>query len=135
LRFGPDSRRRDWNNAVRVTIDNQGGYFDARHIGTEVLMPGWNTCQAGGRRCASSDVPTSAQNLLADTFTEEQIGVVEILEELGEKRVAVCSHRFLNALEDTGVNALGVIRGLSKNGGTPPTITALLTPLEPYFPK
>jgi hypothetical protein len=37
-------------------------------------------------------------DLLADTLTQEQVGVVEVLEELSEECVTVRGNRFLTAL-------------------------------------
>jgi len=61
------------------------------------------------------------------------VGVVEILEELGEERIAVGGHRFLDPRKDTAIHALRVVGRLEQVRGTPEMITALLTPLEPYF--
>jgi hypothetical protein len=57
-------------------------------------------------------MPTGLDRLLADALSQQHIGVEEMLEELREKRVPVCSHRLLDARENGAVKALRIVRRL-----------------------
>jgi hypothetical protein len=90
-------RSRDWKNSVGVAVHHQRGHVDAGQIPAEVLVPGWDTRQAGGGGGAGRHIPASLDGLFADTLTQQQVGVVEILEEASEERVAVGGNGFLDA--------------------------------------
>src|SRR5882762_4816588 len=77
-------------------------------------MPGWHTCKTRSRRSAGCNVPARLDGLFADAHTQQDVGVVEILEELGEERVTICNNGFLNAIEDSTVYALRVVRRLQQ---------------------
>src|SRR6202030_1301986 len=79
-----------------------------------VLVPGWATRQAGSGGGAGRHVPASLDGLFADTLTQQQVGVVEILEEASEERVAVGRHGFLDAGKYTGIHAFGIVAGLEQ---------------------
>lgn len=45
---GAQSRSRDGKNAVGISVNHQGGHIDVGQIPAEVLVPSWDTRQAGG---------------------------------------------------------------------------------------
>src|SRR5579859_678004 len=77
-------------------------------------MPRRDARQTGRSRGAGCDIPASVDGLFADALSQQEIGVVEILEKLGEERVPVGGNGFLNPLEDTAIHALWVVRRLQK---------------------
>jgi hypothetical protein len=77
------------NNAVFVVVDYERWHINPFQVLAEVLVPCCDTDQAGGGGGGCRHVPASLDGLFADTLTQQQIGVVEILEEAGEERVAV----------------------------------------------
>src|SRR4029077_3354164 len=92
-------------NPVCVSVNDQGGYVDALEILAEVFMPGWNTSKTRRGRGAGCNVPASLDRLFADALSQKEVCVVEILEKLGEERVAICDDGFLNAIEDSAIHA------------------------------
>src|SRR5213594_4553381 len=106
---GTLSRGSERNDPVSITVNDQNRYLNASQVLAEVLMPCWNTsqtCSGGGAR---SDVPARLYNLLADARAQILVGIVEILEELGEERIAVRQDSLLNPLECTSVDSLRVV--------------------------
>jgi len=93
------SRCREGHNTVVIAMDHQRRNIHASQVLSEVFMPGWNTSQASRRRRAGGDIPTGLDDLLTDALTQEQIGIVEILEEFAEENVSISSYCFLNAIE------------------------------------
>src|SRR5216684_6658817 len=77
-------------------------------------MPCWHTSKTGCGRGAGCNVPASLDGLFADALTQEDVRVVEILEKLGEERVAICDDGFLDAIEDSAIHALGIVRLLEQ---------------------
>src|ERR1022692_4651825 len=77
-------------------------------------MPCRDRSQAGRGGGARCHVPACLDSLFADALAQQEIRVVEILEELGEERVAVCGHGFLDPVEDTAIHALRVVRRLQQ---------------------
>ena len=75
----------------------------------EVLMPCRYASETGRRRGATRDVPVGLNGLFADTFAQQEIRVVEVLEKLREERITVGDDGFLDSLEDTAVHALRVV--------------------------
>src|SRR5659263_266846 len=96
---GPESRGSDGQNPVRIAVNDQRGHVDATQVVAEVLMPCWYAGEAGRGRGAGCDVPAGLHRLFADALAEQEVGVVEILEEIGEERVTVRDDRFLDPLE------------------------------------
>src|SRR6266478_4915295 len=113
---GPKSRGTDRQDPVRIAVNDQSGHVDAGQILAKVLMPGRHASDTGRRRGAGCDVPASLDRLLADALPQEEIGVVEILKKFGEECVTVGDDGFLDAIEDTTVHALRVVRRLQKEG-------------------
>src|SRR5579872_6079117 len=108
------SRSRDGENAIGVAVHDQGGDVDAGHVLAEILMPGGNAGEAGNGGRAGGDVPACLHGLFADALTQELIGVVEVLEELGEEGEAVGGDGLLDAFEDGVVHALRVVGGFQQ---------------------
>src|SRR5215469_4885326 len=95
-------------------MHNQRRDVDSSQVLPEVFMPGRHTCKAGGSRGAGGEIPTRPYNFVADSLPQQLIRVVEIFEELGKECVAVCNDRLLDAFEDTGIHALGIVRCLEQ---------------------
>ena len=55
--------------------------------------------------------------MFAYTLPQENVGVVEILEEASEERIAVGGDRFLDPRKDTAIHALRVVGGLEQVRG------------------
>src|ERR1019366_5718709 len=131
---GSLSRGGKRHNPVRTAVNDQRGNVNPGHVLAEILMPSGHACKTGGSGGSRRNIPARLDSLLADPLTQEKIGVVEILEKLGEERVAVRGHSFLNALEDAAVHALRVIRRFQQEWRNTPIMTALLTFFDPYLP-
>ena len=74
------------NNAVFVAVDDERWHINTFQVLAEVLVPGCDARQAGGGGGTGRQVPVSLDGLFAHTLTQQQVGVVEILEEAGEER-------------------------------------------------
>src|SRR5438128_11263501 len=72
-------------------------------------MPRWHTSETRCSRCTSCKVPASLYGLLADALTQENVCVIEVLEKLGKKHVAICNNGLLNSIEDGVIHALWVV--------------------------
>jgi len=116
-------------------LHDEGGHVDAGQILAEVLMPCRYASETGRGRGAAPDVSVELNGLFADTFAQQEVRVVEVLEKLREERITFGDDGFLDSLEDTAVHVLRVVVSFSGNGGTAEINTAFLTPLVPYFPK
>src|SRR5260370_5460997 len=92
----------------------QSGHIDPWEILAEVGIPGLHTSKAGRGRGSGCDVPTGMNRLVAELLTELDVGVVEILEKLGEERVTVCHHGFLDPLKNTDFHAFLIVARLEK---------------------
>src|SRR5712664_3609599 len=75
------------NDVVVVAMDDQDWHINLFQVLTEVFVPCCDTCQARGGGGGGCHVPVSLDCLFADTLTQQQVGVVEILEEAGVVRV------------------------------------------------
>ena len=84
---------REWHNPVRVAVDYERRHIDPREIVAEIFMPRWNARQARDSRRDASHIPACLHRLLADPLPKVNVGVVEVLEEFGEERVAVLLDR------------------------------------------
>ena len=111
---GAQSRSRDGKNAIRIPLNHQRGHIDVGQVLTEIFVPGWDACQAGSGGGAGRYVPTGLDDLFADTLTQQQVRVLEILEEASKERVAVGGHGFLHAGKYTGIQAFGIVAGLEQ---------------------
>ena len=72
--------------------------------------------------------------LLGDAFSEENIRIKEILEKFGEESIAVRSHGFLDFLEDTAVDAIGIVTGFQQIGRNTSDDHRLGHPFGPCLP-
>src|SRR6266853_100513 len=102
------------HNPVCIAVNDQRGYVDAFEVFAKILMPGWHTSKTRRGRSAGGSVPASLDNLFADALTQQKVRVVEILEEFSEERVTICDDRFLDAIEDSAIHALRVVRCLQQ---------------------
>src|SRR6267154_22970 len=80
-------------DAVGIPLNYKRGHVDASQVLAEVFMPGWDASQAGSSGSTGRDVPIGLNRLLADTLSQEHVGVVDILEETGEEGIPVSSYR------------------------------------------
>src|SRR3977135_3938134 len=110
----PLSRCSNRHNPVCVAVNDQGGYVDALEILAEIFMPGWHTGKTCRGRGTCRNVPASLHHLFADALSQQEVCVVEILEKLGEERVAICDDGFLDAIEDTPIHAVRIVRRLEQ---------------------
>src|SRR5258708_30200861 len=99
-----------------------------------MLLQGWQTRKTRRSRCARCNVTAGMDGLLADTISQEDVRVVEILEKLGEERVTVCGNRFLDAFEDGAVYALRVVRRFQQERRNGPDEDCLANPFRSVFP-
>src|ERR1700733_1072292 len=113
---GALSRRLKRNDTVIVSVNYQRWHIDASHILSEIFMPRGNASQAGHRRSVGSNIPAGAHRFFPHALTQQQIGVVEVLEELGEKGIAVRRYRLLNAFEHAEVYPFLVVRRFEEKG-------------------
>jgi len=74
-------------------------------------MPRGHASQAGRGGSDGSGIPASLNRLLAYALPEMNVSIVEILEKLGEERIAVGGDGFLDTLEQAGVDAFGIVSG------------------------
>src|SRR5215467_3599785 len=88
------------HDAVRVAVNNKRGNVDASDVFAKVFVPGGNARKTGGRRGARRDIPCGLNGLLADALSQQLIGVVEVLEKLGEEGIAVSNDGSLNAFKN-----------------------------------
>src|SRR5580704_11727741 len=79
-------------------------------------MPGRYASKTGRGGSAGGHIPASLNGLLADTLTQQRVGVVEILEKVGEEGVTVCSDSFLDSLEHTAVHTFLVVWRFEEKG-------------------
>ncbi len=107
---GSQSGRADRHNPVCVALNHQRGNVDTGQVLTEVLMPGGHAGETGGGGGRGCDVPARLHGLLADALAQQLIGIVEILEEFGEKGVAIRGDGFFYSIEDAGFDALRIIQ-------------------------
>src|SRR5205807_8870190 len=91
------------NDVVVVAMDDEDWHINPFQVLAEVFVPRCDTRQARGGGGGGRHVPVSLDCLFADTLTQQQVGVVEILEEAGEERVTVGCHGLLDAGEYTGI--------------------------------
>src|SRR5437899_916990 len=91
------------NDVVVVAMDDQDWHINPFQVLTEVFVPRCDTRQARGGGGGGRHVPVSLDCLFADTLTQQQVGVVEVLEEAGEERVTVGGHGVLDAGKYTGI--------------------------------
>src|ERR1019366_508404 len=132
---GPESRSGDRQNPIRIALDHQRGHVDTGQILAEVPMPGWHTSQTGRGRGLSGDVPTGLDGLFAHALAQQEIRVIEILEEIGEECITVCSDSFLDSLEDASVHAFRIIRRLRQERRNPGDDYRLAHALRSVFRK
>src|SRR3984893_13731612 len=111
---GTPSRGRDWQNPVRIAVNHQCRNINAGKVIAEVLMPSGYACKTRCCRSASGEIPASLDGLFADALAQQQVRVVEVLEEFGEERIAICSDGFLDPLEDAAIHALWIVVGLQQ---------------------
>src|SRR5690348_9473476 len=95
-------------------MNDQRGNVDAAEVLAEVFIPSGHASETCRGRCTGGDIPAGLDGLLADALAEENVGVEEVFEKFREEGVAIRRDGFLNALEDGGVDAFGVIRGFEK---------------------
>src|SRR5664280_3020094 len=98
-------------------------------------MPGWHTSQTGRGRGVSGDVPTGLNGLFANALAQQEIRVIEILEEIGEECITVCSDSFLDSLENTAVHAFRIIRRFQQERRNPGDDYRLADALRSVFRK
>src|SRR5882672_7489835 len=98
-------------------------------------MPCWHASKTGRGRSAGCDVPASLDDLFTDALAQQEVGVVEILEKLGEERVAVCGNGLLDSFEDTAVNALRIVCCLQQERWDSGNDYRLADALRSVFPK
>ena len=91
------------NDVVVVAMDDEDWHINPFQVLAEVFVPRCDTRQARGGGGGGRHVPVSLDCLFADTLTQQQVGVVEILEEAGEERVTVGGHGVLDAGKYTGI--------------------------------
>src|SRR5580658_6687137 len=132
---GPESRRRDWQYAIRVAMNDQGGHIDALEILTKILMPGWHARESRRGRRAGGHVPASTDHLFADAFAQEDVRVVEVLEKLGKERIAVRNDRFSNAIKDAAIHSVGIALRLQQEGRDPRDDYGSAHALRAIFPE
>jgi hypothetical protein len=106
---GAQSRSRYGKDAVGIPVHHQRGDGDMRQVVAEVLEPAGDTRYAGGSGRSDRDIPARLDGLLADALSHKQIGVVEVLEELGEERITVGCYRLLNPCKNGARHTLWVI--------------------------
>ena len=81
-----------------------------------------SSCHAGTQarlavaEAARRDIPARLDGLFADALAQQAIGVVEILEKLGEERVTVRGDGLLDTLEDAAIDAFRILRRLQEEG-------------------
>src|SRR5215467_4919849 len=98
------------HDTVRVAVNDQRGNVDSNDVFAKVFVPGGNARKSSRRRGARCDIPAGLNGLLADALSQQLIGIVEVLEKLRKKGIAVSNDGFLNALENRGIDAFGVVR-------------------------
>src|SRR5579859_4107379 len=102
------------NDMVVVAMDNEGWHINAFQILAEVLVPGCDTRHARGGGGGGRHVPVSRDCLFADTLTQQQVGVVEVLEEAGEERITVGGHSVLDAGKYTRIQTFRIVAALEQ---------------------
>src|SRR5579864_1486325 len=90
-------------------MNHERRHIDLRYILAKIFMPRRYACETRVRRSNRSRVPTRLNGLLANAFSQVNIRVVEVLEELGEERVTIGAHRFLDSFKHRTVNALRIV--------------------------
>src|ERR1022692_4101723 len=132
---GPESRCRNRHNPVCIAVNDQRRYVNALEILAEIFMPRRHTSKTRRGGGAGCNVPASPDGLFADALTQEDIRVVEILEKLVEERVTISDNGFLDAIEDSAVHALRVVRRLEQERRNGPDEYRLANTLRPVFPQ
>src|SRR5258708_36271910 len=79
-------------------------------------MPGRYASQPGRGGRTGGHIPAGLNGLFADTLTQLGVGVVEILEKVGEEGVPVRSDSFLDSLEHTTVHTFLVVWRFEEKG-------------------
>src|SRR6266852_5697911 len=97
------------NDVVVVAMDDERWHINPFQVLAEVFVPGCDTRHARAGGGGGRHVPVSRDCLFADTLTQQQVGVVEILEEAGEERVTVGGHSVLDAGKYTGIQTFRII--------------------------
>src|SRR5579871_221281 len=97
-------------------MNDQGRNIDLRNILAEVLVPGGHAGQTSRGGSNRSDIPAGLNRLLADPLSEILVGVVEVFEEIGEERVTVSAHLFLDSFENASINSFSIISSLQEVG-------------------
>lgn len=108
------SRGFEGHDAVGVAMNHEGRYVDARHVLAEVLIPRGHAGEAGCSRGACGHVPTGLHGSLTDGLSHVNIGIKEVLEELGKERITVRGDGSLNPLEHAAINAIRVVAGFQQ---------------------
>ena len=99
----------DRQDAIGIAVQNESWNSDTAEVGAEIFVPRTHT---GDRRRGGASrryVPTCLHRLIADSFPEQKIGVVEVLEELGKERKTVRGGSLFDTFENASVNALGIV--------------------------
>ena len=73
------------HNPVGIAVNDQRGHVDGGEIFPEIRQPRRYAVQRAFGRGAGRDVPTGLYDLVADELAAQDVHVVEIREELGEK--------------------------------------------------
>src|SRR5438105_2904131 len=105
----PQGCGRDWQDAIVIPMQHQRWDTDAGQIGPKVGEP---RCYAGVRGRwggASTNVPALANDLVRNTFAEQDVEVVEVREERGEVGETVVLDARLDVFEDAPVDPGGVV--------------------------
>jgi hypothetical protein len=97
------------DDPIIVAVNHEGWNINACQISAKIFVPSGNTSQARDCGRPGGDIPTGLYDPLAHALPKEQVGVVEVLEKLGEKHVPIRFQRFLNALEYRGINSVWIV--------------------------
>src|SRR6202789_532904 len=103
----PGGFKRD--DPILVAVNHEGWNINACQISAKIFVPSGNTSQTRDCGRSGGDIPTGLYDPLAHALPKEQIGVVEVLEKLREEHVPIRFHRFLNALEYGGIDAVWIV--------------------------
>src|SRR5579862_7265153 len=95
-------------------MDHQCRYINLGNVLAEIFMPGGHARHAGCGGCNRCHVPTRLHRLLANSLPKINVSVVEVFEKLGEERIPVGGHGFLNSIEYRTVDALRIVAGLEQ---------------------
>src|SRR3984893_11007584 len=109
---GALSRSGNGQNSVGIAMHNQCGHVNARHVFTEVAVPRAHAFERSRGRGGGCNIPTGLYSLFAYELSNQNVGIVEILEEFGEECVTVLPDGGLHSSEDVFVHALRIVRRL-----------------------